>query len=806
MRYVEVHVPIPGSPLLTYTLPPSLETDVGVGSLVAVSVRSRRFAGCVARLNATPPADLDALRIRPVDAVLADGTPLPSDVTALIEWAAEYYMSSPGEVLRSAVPAGVGRRRRQTRKANETPTAAQLSWKPPVRLNEAQVAASETIARAALARAFRAFLLYGVTGSGKTEVYLEAARRTLRAGRGVLILAPEISLTAQLVARVRAALGEEVAVLHSALARGERATVWERLWRGECRLALGARSAVFAPVRDLGLVVVDEEHDGAYKQAESPRYQGRDTALVRARLAGAACVLGSATPSLESWSNAQRRRYELLRLPERVDGRPLATVRVIDMRPLADAARKNHRNEATPPSSSVIAQPFVARAASFHGAERTRGGRRMFGADTLFAALEMQADEPSRATDGRRTARNGTRAGTPAAGPVDAPPVATLLSPALREAIADRLVRGEQVLLYQNRRGYSTALQCWECGWVARCSDCDVSLTYHVSGSRLRCHYCGHKERAPETCPGCDGTRFRYGGVGIQKVEAALRSEFPTARLLRVDLDTVRRKGAHDHLLTTFAEGKADILLGTQMIAKGLDFPRVTLAGVIQADTQLHLPDFRSGERTFQLLTQVAGRSGRGGRPGEVILQTMSPGHPSLVAAAQQDFEGFARVELAERLELEYPPTSRLISLLISARAQQQAEEVATRLAHIVRDVVPQARGAAVLDPLALRRGATSHARGTAPAQAAVDSNTSPDTSARNVGAQGEEGDGIAVLGPAPRPMEKLLGRYRWHVLLKGRSAKKLSEVTRESLRRLDETRTPSSVRLTVDVDPVDLL
>jgi primosomal protein N' (replication factor Y) len=338
--------------------------------------------------------------------------------------------------------------------------------------------------------------------------------------------------------------------------------------------------------------------------------------------------------------------------------------------------------------------------------------------------------------------------------------VQPVISPDLRDAIASRLERREQVLLYQNRRGHSTTLQCWECGWASRCDDCDVALTYHASGGSVRCHYCGHRARAPETCPGCGGTRFRFGGVGTQKVEEWLAGEFPAARVLRVDLDTVRRKGAHERLLASFAAGDADILLGTQMIAKGLDFPRVTLVGVIQADTQLHLPDFRSSERTFQLLTQVAGRAGRGDRPGEVLLQTMSPDHPAIQAAAHQDFERFALSEMIERDELLYPPSGRLTGFLVSSPSAEHTESAVARLADIARGAINKE----------------------APAS------------------------GVIMLGPAPRPIEKLMGRYRWQILLKGRAPRTLARVAQAVLAEMETTHVPSNMRITVDVDPQDLL
>ncbi len=776
-QYADIHVAVPGSALLTYAIPPEWVEMVRPGSLVTVKVRARTLTGCVARVGAAPPAGLSAEKIRPLHAVLAEGAPLPAELVGLAEWVADYYLSSPGEVLRAAVPPKVGAVRRARKAAPAAPERALT----PVRLNDAQRHAAETIATHALSRRFGTHLLFGVTGSGKTEVYLEAARRTLAAGRGVLMLAPEISLTTQLVHRVRDALGQEVVLLHSALAGGERALSWERLWRGEARLAMGARSAVFAPVQDLGLIIVDEEHDGAYKQGEQAlRYHARDVAVVRAQRAAAACVLGSATPSLESWANAQRGRYTLLRLPGRVEDRPMATVRVVDMRVLREEGRAQRAGAKAARERAWAEQRERERAAR-------KAARRRADAERERAALgPLFVDGPRNAIAAAPWEDAGTAVAlddgaTPL--PADAQHAAALadilLSPELRDAIHERLARAEQVILYHNRRGHSTTLQCWDCGWVSECDACDVALTYHLSPTRggwLRCHYCGHRAAAPAACPGCGGDKFRFGGIGIQKVETLLRATFPSARVLRVDLDTVRRKGSHEEMLGRFARGEADILLGTQMIAKGLDFPRVTLAGVIQADTQLHLPDFRSGERTFQLLTQVAGRAGRHALRGEVILQTMSPEHPALVAAAAQDFESFAAREIVERAELAYPPSTRLASILVSAPQPGRAEEVAERLAVHVRRLAGETGASAGFDPLA----------------------QSPDAAGARAG--------VLVLGPAPRPIEKLLGRYRWHIVLKGAAPRRVADLAREAIAALLLEGIPHDTRIVADIDAVDLL
>jgi primosomal protein N' (replication factor Y) len=558
--------------------------------------------------------------------------------------------------------------------------------------------------RAALERLVRAldepspppFLLHGVTGSGKTLVYIELLRAAVARGRTAIVLVPEIALTPQTSARFRAHFGEQVAVLHSGLSDGERYDAWRMLRAGERRIAVGARSALFAPLENVGVVVVDEEHDASYKQAEAPRYHARDLAVVRAQGARAVCVLGSATPSLETWQNARTGKFELLSLPERVGGAVFPTIRVVDLR-----LRGRGAGEGTPPTESG----------------RDSGGARRVAART------------------------------------------SILGEELLEAIATRLRRREQVILLHNRRGYSSFVQCRECGDVEQCAHCSVSLTYHRVTHRLLCHHCRYEEAVPSRCTRCGSSELSFRGLGTEQVERVTAESFPEARIARMDVDTTSGKWSHQRILDRVERGEVDILLGTQMIAKGLDFPRVTLVGVINADVGLHLPDFRASERTFQLLSQVAGRAGRGSLGGEVIVQTSLPEHYAVRAAVAHDYLAFAERELAERESPPYPPWVRMANVILSSPVQRLAAEAAERAAAWAR---------------------------------------------RRLGTQRGRDAGTEVVGPAPAPIERLHGRWRWHFLLRSRSPRALGEVARGLVEQL---RLPAGdIRLALDRDPVALL
>ena len=521
------------------------------------------------------------------------------------------------------------------------------------------------------------FLLHGVTGSGKTEVYLQAIAHALGQGRGAIVLVPEISLTPQTVERFKARFSQGqqqtlVAVLHSHLSAGERHDEWHKIRQGRARIVIGARSAVFAPVESLGLVIVDEEHEHSYKQEEAPRYNARDLAVVRGQLEGASVVLGSATPSMESYHNVQRGKYGLLSLTERVDNINMPLVRVIDMR---------------------------------------SAGRKEKGI--------------------------------------------SIFSPQLREAILQRLEKKEQVMLFLNRRGWSSSLQCPDCGFVAECPNCSVSLTYHRAAQQLMCHICGHVEAAPNKCPqeGCGNAAIRFAGLGTEKVEAALAKSFPMAKVKRMDSDTLKRKEDYRRILGDFRTGKIDILLGTQMIAKGLHFPNVTLVGIIHADLSLHIPDFRASERTFQLLTQVAGRAGRGDVEGEVYVQSFTPFHPSIQYARRHDFIGFYEQEIEFRRELRYPPISRVALLTLRGRSEDRVKFFAD---HLRKE----------MDELA-----------------------------------GELGD-VVVAGPAPAPLLRAENFYRYQVMMR---TPQMSALSRKLSAWQQTSQFPDDIRLVIDIDPMTL-
>ncbi|MDH3456098.1 MAG: primosomal protein N' [Gemmatimonadota bacterium] len=520
----------------------------------------------------------------------------------------------------------------------------------------------------------KAITLFGVTGSGKTLVYLEALRDAVRAEQGVIVLVPEIALTPQTVSRVRGAFGDTVAVLHSGLSDGERVDAWRALASGAKRVAVGARSAVFAPIPRLAAIVVDEEHDASYKHGESPRYHTRDVALRRGRIEGARVILGSATPALETW--AKRDRIPVVGLPNRVSARPLPEVALIDM-----------RSEARVREARIV--PWSQ-------------------------ALDAAVDEALRA--------------------------------------------GDQVMLLLNRRGFAHFLQCPDCGHVWECPACSISLTVHRAPAGLRCHYCGYDTPLPHSCPECGATAHRTRGVGTQTLERWLAERFSSARLARMDADTTSGKWSHRRILEAVGRRDVDVLFGTQMIAKGLDFPGITLVGVVDADTGLHLPDFRAAERTFQLIAQVAGRAGRGPRGGKVLVQTRTPSHFALQAAARHDFEQFAERELASRQSPPYPPHVALVNVLVSSNQETVTANAAIDVGDWVRGLI-EARAPGSID----------------------------------------------VIGPAPAPLARIQRRWRWHLLLRGHDAAQLGQVMRYAAQRAPHTgRGP--VRVVFDRDPVSLL
>ncbi|HTM48674.1 MAG TPA: primosomal protein N' [Bryobacteraceae bacterium] len=537
-------------------------------------------------------------------------------------------------------------------------------------LNAPQQEAFARIHETIQSRQFRTWLLHGVTGSGKTEVYLKAIDSALAAGRGALLLVPEIALTPAMAGQFFARFGDKVAILHSAFTDNERAGQWRKIRSGAAGVVVGTRSGVFAPVRNLGLIVVDEEHDQSYKQEETPRYNGRDVAIVRGKEAGACVVLGSATPSLESRYNAERGKYGLLELPDRVEARPMPQVELIDMR-------------------------------------------------VEFLETRKQA------TFSRR----------------------------LLEAIAFRLENGEQTMLLLNRRGFSSAVACRACGERVGCVNCSLSLTYHRRDRRMLCHYCNYAERVPDHCPKCQSEHIYFLGLGSEKVEEELHRELPKARIARLDRDTVSGKRHYESILHNFREGHYDILVGTQMIAKGHDIPNVTLVGVISADIGLGMPDFRAAERTFQILTQMSGRAGRGNLPGVVLIQTISPDHYAVRLAGRQDYQGFYQQELEFRRALRYPPFSAMANILVRSEKQ----EVALRLSGDLGQLL-----------------------------------TPPP-------------DQLKILGPAEAPVPRLKNEYRYQFLIKAANRAALSELLHR-VRHYAVEKKWGATALVIDVDPVTLM
>jgi len=756
--FVHVAVPVPGLDLLTYAVPAGIDPPA-VGARVVVPLGSRIVTGIVIERDTRPVSrDVD---VKPIRQVLDSGSFVPPDVVALARWTADYYAAGVGDTIPALLPpmarGGRADAHKTLRMASITPAGMEalaasevegrqleglqiLSGSPagmatgvlaargiaagaisrlakhgyislrhdrvdrdplavsppppalgtpgsdpgptPVRpgsdpapapaaraLTPEQDAALERLFTLAAAGDFRVALLHGVTGSGKTEIYLRLAAAVLARGRRVLILVPEIALTPAMAAVFRDAFADRVAIQHSGLSDGERHDQWQRIRRGDIDVVVGTRSAVFAPLEQVGLIVVDEEHDGSYKQEESPRYNGRDVAIVRGRQAGALVVLGSATPSMESYHNAVTGKYERIVLERRVLDRPLAAVTVVDMR-------------------------------------------------------EEYA--------------------------VEGPDV--ILSRALRDGIRARVARGEQALVLLNRRGFATAVFCRQCAGTLDCPNCSVSLVVHGDGHarRARCHYCNYTARVPTACPLCAGPYLEQAGFGTERVEAEVASACPGARVARLDRDAIRRRGALATLLAKFRDGEIDVLVGTQMIAKGHDFPRVTLVGVVSADVGLGLADFRASERTFQLLTQVAGRAGRGEQPGEAIVQTLYPTHYSIQLACRQDYPAFYEREMQFRRAMKYPPVVSLVNTVVRSRTFAAAMDDAG-------DVVDKVRGA---------------------------------------------DNQLRVLGPAPAPLGKLRGEYRAQLLIKGTNRKQI----RERLQSALAARPDLQKRVVVDIDPLSVL
>ena len=718
-----------------YLIPPEFAGRVEVGTRVKVPFGRRQVLGCVTALAESSTFET----LKPILKIIGTQSLVTSRVLELARWMADYYCCAPETALKSVLPDAIRKEqegwrerlyvrvlpgadgidaltKRQTEiyhvieehraialqellrltgttaqtvrkledkslieiapKITERDPYANEQFVPttPLKLNPEQAKALENI----MVESGRVLLLHGVTGSGKTEVYLQAIARALEDGKGSIVLVPEISLTPQTVERFKARFSSGplqtlVAVLHSHLSAGERHDEWHKIRQGRAKIVIGARSAIFAPVEPLGLIIVDEEHEHSYKQEEAPRYHARDVAVVRGQREGATVVLGSATPSLESYHNAKRGKYTLLEMPSRVDDKQMPLVRVQDMR-----------------------------------TEKSKGDK--------------------------------------------GPPI---FSQRLKDAIHHRLEAGEQTILFLNRRGFATSMQCPDCGLVAECPNCSLSLTYHRREQTLRCHICGHRNRAPQRCPNkqCRSPKIRFHGLGTEKVEDVLRKLFPKANVCRMDSDALKRKDDFRRILGDIRRGKIDILVGTQMIAKGLHFPRVTLVGIVYADTSLHLADFRAGERTFQLLTQVAGRAGRGDVEGEVVVQTFSPVHPAIQFARRHDFVGYFEAEMEFREQLLYPPFTRAALLTIRGRNEDKVKFSADHIKRELEKLIPKL----------------------------------PD---------------LVIAGPAPAPLLRAENFYRHQIMLR---LGQMSALSRH-LALIDAQLTlPDDVTLTIDIDPVNL-
>ena len=755
-KFARVIVPGPFKEPLTYHLPDELVDLIAPGSRVLIPLQRRTVTGVVLDIIKENPA----VKTKAIIDQLDDRPLLDRHLLKLLQWIAHYYLAPLGEVLATLLPPNSRRQSRrmavlkrddistldepckqvvaelirhkgkssiktlsqvfsgqsiertlarleslsaieivdhlpkQRRKGDAIPSAnseAAAESEAGFALTEEQQTALDVISKRIENGGFETFLLHGVTGSGKTEVYIRAMERVKNFARRSLILIPEISLTPQLLDRLNARFPERVGVLHSALTSAERWAQWRQIARGEIDVVVGARSAVFAPIPDLGLIIVDEEHDSSYKQEEGVRYNGRDVAVVRAKQLDCPVILGSATPALESYENCRQGRYRLLEITRRVEQRPLPSIETVDLR----------------------FQP--------------RGAEPASNREPAVAAKESDPD--------RR-----------------------LISAVFAEALKENLLAGYQTLIFLNRRGFANFLQCSLCGYVWRCPYCSVTLTLHLKQQRLACHHCDYRRPTTDVCPHCDNPTLGAIGSGTERIEQALTRLVPHARVARMDRDTTGKRGSHEEIIRRWEKGEIDILVGTQMVTKGHDVYGVTLVGALLADLSLNLPDFRAAERTFQLLSQVAGRSGRGNNPGRVIIQTYAPDHYAIQHLVSHDYKSFFAAECEFRRALNYPPFSRLVNFRLDGPKQSEVEKRAHSLARRLREL---------------------------------------QTDSAKFGQQ------IELLGPAAAPIEKLRNRYRWQLLARSKQSSTLLEFARRARELMPSAH---GVRLHVDVDPYSML
>ena len=760
-NFARIVIPSPLKQPLIYTVPRALQDQLSIGMRVLIPLGKRKMTGIIFDLL----RETSVAGTKPILAMLDDQPILDATLIQLSRWMSQYYLAPIGEVLATILPRSLrnesqrtvaakpgmfsvedpvankilevlhrkgartsvknlgreipGRnlyhalerlellgaidiqerlpgQRRRLKKIGLDIDSASSEAHVQLTLTEEQKRALGTIDDRLQKGGFETFLLHGVTGSGKTEVYLRVMEQVRALGRRSLILIPEISLTTQLIDRLQARFPGQVGVLHSGLTEAERWAHWWHILRGHAAVVVGARSAVFAPLPDLGLIVVDEEHDTSYKQEESLRYNGRDVAIVRGKLSGCPVILGSATPAIESYENCLQGRYRLLEITKRVYERPLPAIETVDL-----------RSELNRSSSEPIRK-----------------------------APELPGDGSPRSSNAEHR----------------------LISARLAAALKHNYLRSRQSLIFLNRRGFSNFLQCTRCGYVLRCQYCSITLTHHLKQKTVCCHHCNFRRPVTEICPGCGHSTLLGVGAGTEQIEECLHELVPGARIARMDRDTTGKRGSHETLIRIWEKGAVDILIGTQMITKGHDVTGVTFVGALLADLSLNLPDFRAAERTFQLLSQVAGRSGRGDDAGTVIVQTYQPDHYAIQHLANHDYKGFVECEMELRRALNYPPFTRLVRLRLDGPKSDEVETKAKTLT------------------AALRREASGKSK-----------------------LQGQ----VEVLGPAPAPIYKLRNRYRWHVLLKGKHFSPLLELASRARDLAPQSR---SARLHVDVDPYNML
>jgi primosomal protein N' (replication factor Y) len=665
-NYADVLVETPLRQVYTYKIPERLQENISEGMAVSVPLGRRKITGYIYKLK-KELKEKPEFELKEVKDLLFEEPLYPKKLFGFFEKVSAYYHYPLGAVVRGSHPKIMKRIKKK-----EGPKDCGIS--SPFDLTPDQSSALEKIKKSLNASdgqgTFKSYVLYGITGSGKTEVYLNAMEETLALGRSALLIVPEISLTPQLVQRVKERFGDQIALLHSQLSDGERFNHWIRILRKEVKIAVGARSALFAPFQDLGLIVVDEEHESSFKQEDRLRYHARDLCLLRAKFENCPVILGSATPSLESFYLAEKGKHELLELRTRTGTAELPETKVIDL-------RKNR-------------------------------------------------------------------------------PVEKFCSKPLIDALKECFSKGEQAILFANKRGYAPYLLCEDCGEIFECANCSVSLTFHKKKGVLRCHYCDHEKRPPETCPSCDSIELSTKGMGTESIEEELEKLFPQIKMARMDRDSTSKKGELEKILSDFSSQKTQLLIGTQMLAKGHDFPGVSLVGLVMPDFSLHLPDFRSNERTFQLITQVSGRAGRGEIPGKVMIQTYNPKHEIIQFGKEQNFRAFYKRELETREAFSYPPFSRLAMLWISSVHEKRVVQTARNLA-----------------------GLAEHLQ--------------------------KSFHGIEILGPSPAPLEKIKNRFRWQIMIKAESAQSLNGFLKNFEERSTECG-QAQVRWSIDVDPMHTL